>query len=477
MKAVYGRLKEIRSPGNIPALIKLLAGAVIFMLLFQWLGGMRIECGPFQLDLSLAWGWPGMSRLVLPPLGEAQADTHHLPLIISVRLDRIDLPLLQNELIGITNPHAYLTSLIPRLRLAGCLWFIKSLLMGGILGFVIAWFLGKKDYRSLLRASGVGLIGILLLLIFLILDFDQTALQNPRYEGALEAAPLTLNLIDKGLAYLPELNAKLTTVAGNLNQMVDRVGRLETLGDVEGELKLLHISDIHNHPAAFDFVKRVVDGFGVDLVIDTGDLTDYGTELETEISSKIKSLGVKYLFIPGNHDSPEVVKKMRQYKNVTVLQRGLFKFKGLKIWGWEDPAASGKRITVEPEVFEKAAADFKRNFEKLEATPDIVAVHNRELAGDIVNKTPLLLSGHTHRPLIKIEEGAVYINAGTTGAAGLRGLENPSLHYSLALLHFNQTENNDAPKLTAVDLIRIDSFNGKLVLERRVIPRDDPERS
>ena len=48
----------------------------------------------------------------------------------------------------------------------------------------------------------------------------------------------------------------------------------------------------------------------MDLVIDTGDLTDYGTAIETGLAGQIKTTkGVPYLFIPGNHDSPEVIQQ------------------------------------------------------------------------------------------------------------------------------------------------------------------------
>ena len=157
----------------------------------------------------------------------------------------------------------------------------------------------------------------------------------------MEVAPWALSLIEEGLNRLPEFSVKLAEVAGSMDAVFARVNTLSPLANVEGEVKVLHVSDIHNNPAAVEFIEKVIAGFGVDLVIDTGDLTDYGTALETELNRKINNLGVKYLFVPGNHDSAAVVDRLRKYKNVIVMTKRIYETHGLTIMGWPDPASAG----------------------------------------------------------------------------------------------------------------------------------------
>ena len=54
--------------------------------------------------------------------------------------------------------------------------------------------------------------------------------------------------------------------------------RMDSLASTEESVvRVLHVSDIHNNPVAFDFMEQIINNFNVDFVIDTGDITDYGT--------------------------------------------------------------------------------------------------------------------------------------------------------------------------------------------------------
>lgn len=452
-----------------------LIAAFIFLLLLSLLGNMRTEFGPFRLVFGFSWGWPGESRLIIPPLGEIKAFTHHWPVVLSVTLDRIDLALLQHELMGVTNPNQYIMDFLPRLRMAAYLFLAKLILLGGVAGGITGWLFGWRRFAKLWRVVAVGALSVLLIIGGVLLDYDQEAFRNPRYEGALEAAPWVMGLIDRGLNRLPELSAKLSLVAGNLNRLFTQVDNLDPLARVDGELKVLHVSDIHNNPAGLEFIGRVIEGFGADLVIDTGDLTDYGTALETELMRKIRSLGVKYVFIPGNHDSPEVVAGMKKFPNVVVLEKGLYKFRDLTILGWGDPAARmNDKLMAGDEELKTEAELLKEYFGKLAARPDILAIHNVKLAEEVADPPPVVLYGHDHRPAIHEKQQTVYVDAGTSGAAGFRGLENDTVPYSVALLRFDRPEGEKGYQLTAVDLIRIYSLNSKFILERKVIKHEQP---
>ncbi|HBG16708.1 MAG TPA: hypothetical protein DDW93_07990 [Firmicutes bacterium] len=441
---------------------------LIFTFFLSAFGEMKAGFGPFDLQLSFDWGWPGETRLVIPPLGEIKANTHRWPVVLSATLNRIDLALLQHELLGVTDTNRYMSGFIIRLRESLYLFLAKLCLVGGAAGVIAALLFGRRCFQRLWRMGAVGVLSVLLIMGGVLISFNQQAFNNPRYEGALETAPWVLSLIDQGLTRLPEFSEKLSMVAGNLDSLFSKVDHLSPLAKVDGELKVLHVSDIHNNPVSLDFIQKVIDGFGVNLIIDTGDLTDYGTALETELNRKINNLGIKYVFVPGNHDSPEVVSRLKKYKNVIVMTKRIYKINGLTIMGWADPAIhTPGTLMVGDEQLEIEAQMLQEYLEKSKEKIDILAVHNVKLASEVEQRVPVVLYGHDHQPEVSEKGTTVFVNAGTSGAAGVRGLANGNLPYSVALLRFDRSEG--AYHLAAVDLIRVYSLHGKFILERKVI--------
>ena len=56
-------------------------------------------------------------------------------------------------------------------------------------------------------------------------------------------------------------------------------------------MALLHVSDLHLNPAGFDLMRQVVDQFQVDGVLDTGDITDWGSAPENQLIGSVGSSG------------------------------------------------------------------------------------------------------------------------------------------------------------------------------------------
>lgn len=107
---------------------------------------------------------------------------------------------------------------------------------------------------------------------------------------------------------------------------------------MEADVLVLHVSDIHNNPVAYNFAAQVVESFDVDLILDTGDLTDWGTALEAEITRRIEALGRPYVFVSGNHDSPQVVQRLLETSHAVVLGEPVV-IAGLHIAGTGDLVA------------------------------------------------------------------------------------------------------------------------------------------
>ena len=66
-------------------------------------------------------------------------------------------------------------------------------------------------------------------------------------------------------------------------------------------------------------MRQVVDQFQVDGVLDTGDITDWGSEPENRLITSVGTLDVPYVYIRGNHDSAATAALIAAQPNATVL--------------------------------------------------------------------------------------------------------------------------------------------------------------
>jgi predicted phosphodiesterase len=171
--------------------------------------------------------------------------------------------------------------------------------------------------------------------------------------------------------------------------------------------RFLLVSDIHGADQ-YPVMKRIIDDEKITAVIDSGDLLNFGNITEAQMSgifTSIKSLGVPYIFVRGNHDASGLVDqslldRMATIPNVVLLQPRPQSYtevgiNGVVIAGFNDPRFFGddnKNITAK----EQPAADaFNRAFAK-RPRPDIVITHEPSAARMVASAT-LLVNGHLHK--------------------------------------------------------------------------------
>ena len=165
-----------------------------------------------------------------------------------------------------------------------------------------------------------------------------------------------------------------------------------------------------------------------------------------------------------------MIARLRRYKNVIVRTERIYETDGLTIMGWADPAAYDPASLILGDDRQAVAAkELAAYLESSGRKIDLLAVHNRKAAALVEGRVPVILHGHTHQAGVSENGDSVVVNAGTTGAAGLRGLANDAPPYSLALLRFNRVQGEY--RLVAVDIIRVYNLHGKFSLERKVINR------
>ena len=200
------------------------------------------------------------------------------------------------------------------------------------------------------------------------------------------------------------------------------------------------------------------------MIIDTGDLTDYGSSLEAELITRLTALPVP-MFLYRATTIPQVIETMRQKGPLSSKSRPL------RSWGCASSALptlpqAGRSVAIASEEYLRSCGrEAYRLLLNEEIEPDIVAVHN-PLAGEgFSGQVPLILSGHTHRARVTLES-TISINAGTTGAAGVRGLyapgENP---YSMVVLYFDRSE-GERQTLVMADLLSVHQNQDSFTLQR-----------
>ena len=145
---------------------------------------------------------------------------------------------------------------------------------------------------------------------------------------------------------------------------------------------------------------------------------------------------------------------------------------GLQIAGIPDPSAGNHSPqSVSTTELNQIAVQINELFRDQNHGIDIFAVHNYRIAGQIEPGIfPVIVFGHNHLQTLNQVEGTVYVNAGTTGAAGIRGIQSSqNIPFSLSLLHFVYDHDLDDYVLAAVDSIQVQTLLQSFSLGRTFI--------
>jgi predicted phosphodiesterase len=190
---------------------------------------------------------------------------------------------------------------------------------------------------------------------------------------------------------------------------------------------VLQVADIHLNPAAWEVIRSVSQQFAVQVIVDSGDISDHGTTAERRFVSAIKGLRVPYVYVRGNHDSMGIQQAVGAEPNAVVLDAGqVHTVAGLRFIGEGDP-----RFTPDQSVDavgESTEAEAGRVLAGAAAAasprPDIAVVHDPVMGRQLDGAVPLVLAGHLHRRSTQVlAAGTRLFIQGSTGGAGLRALE------------------------------------------------------
>lgn len=420
----------------------------------------------FEVRLSLQIFDRGETQLAIPPIGRISARTHLTPLRFKAALQSIDLDLLRKISEEIPSREAVLGRVEQMVIRVARRFMARVLVLAALGGAVGVLAVGRRRPVALLKGALVGTVSMGILLGASLATYDRKAFLRPEYQGVLEAAPWMVSLFEESLVKVRVLGEQLAIMSGNLFALFGRIDRLQPLGALQGELKILAISDLHNNPAAISFISEIVDVFDVDLILDAGDLTDFGTALETRLISPMGRFKVPHVVAAGNHDALAVRRQLVALPNVIYLTGEEVRVKGLRIIGDEDPAALNNSPALAPAEAYRDLEDRLRARIRPEDPPDVLVVHNPQVAHRFIGVVPLIIYGHTHTLAVKEEpDGTVMINPGTTGGAGIRGLQaQREIPYSLVLIRMETVGGRLRP--AAADSVRVFNIRSGFTLER-----------
>ncbi|KUK10360.1 MAG: Metallophosphoesterase [Clostridia bacterium 41_269] len=445
-------------------------GALAFVFLFS---GTDFQIKAFQFKVDMVFKDWGKTEIFIPPFGKIRAATHKTPLKLVITLQNIDLEVLKNMLKDPITKQEVINLFVNEIYKGIKSIFYQSLFFAALGGAFTMVFLRSKNIYVYLRGAVIGIFTAAFLLLSTYCTYNPRSFLTPEYQGILKAAPWMIGMAEEALVKVDILEKQMEIIASNFYDMFEKIDEIEPLNSEDSSsIRILHISDIHNNPAAYQFIKKVISNFDVSFIIDTGDITDFGTSLETALVEEVEKLELPYIFVAGNHDSPEVIKTMSSLKNVIVLNGGGSVVKGIPIVGVADPSSKSSYMINSNDVqFESEIKKLKEFLKKEKFKPVIIAAHNPAVVEEFIGYAPVLLCGHNHSFSIDSEGGSVIINAGTSGAAGIRNLQTSrDIPYTVVLLHFEKDE-NESWVLRAADLLTINNINGVFTMTRKIINR------
>lgn len=453
------------------ALLGVLTGVVgTWLGLLVW-GGRTVAAGPFTIELAAELG-RGQTVVSLPPLGRLTADTHTAPLTIKATLQGVNVRALAERLeaVGVDGiaddtEHAVRDAIVSTsLRLVA--------IAAGIT-VALAVLVFRRRWRHILIAVLAAVVLTAGSEVEAWATYRPARLLAPTFSGSISLAPKLIGPATQALGRLDDIRLQLSRIvegAVRVYTSLQPVGLPE-----EDQIRVLHVSDIHLSPLGMSFALQLAETFDVDLVVDTGDLTSFGTPVENLVLTDIHEFGRPYVFVRGNHDSASLQSALGGIPNAIVLDGQARTVAGLLVYGLGDPVFTPNKQALLDDagiarVVTAAGLRVKGEMQGLPRPPDIVAVHDDRMAEAVAGLVPLVISGHFHQQRSLVENGTLYLRDGSTGGAGANVFtEVGGIPLEAEILTFAKTS---PPHLVSFDLVQQSPETGSITIARHLVSED-----
>ncbi|MCO8277678.1 metallophosphoesterase [Actinoplanes sp. TRM 88003] len=468
------RKKVVRRAG-LSAMVVLVAFTGIYAGLLA-AGPTRSDLGPFSASFSLTPSWTGDTALEIPPLGAIGLDSHDGPAHLTVRLDALDQDrtfALASDSSGLETASQTAAADVRR----GLIELGLRTLVAGLLGTLVVATLAFRNWRRVLLSLGAAVVTMVATGSLAATTFRADSINEPTYQGLLVNAPSVIGDVQHIAAQFTRYRDQLQRMVGNISKVYATLSTLPAYQATPGTTRVLHVSDLHLNPAAWAVIDAVVRQYDIDVVIDTGDINDWGSSIESSFVDPIGSLDAPYVYVRGNHDSELTAAAVAAEPNAVVLDNRTATVAGLTIAGIGDP-----RFTPDKQGDNDSAGMLEASGSELAATigaagvpVDIALVHDPASAGPLNGTVPLVLAGHRHTREVSIMDPIPerprtrLMVGGSAGGAGLRGLEGEApTPLEMSILYLGQSR-----VLQAYDEITIGGTGQAEVTVKRHIADDD----
>ncbi|MGE5421937.1 MAG: metallophosphoesterase family protein [Ignavibacteriales bacterium] len=456
----------------------LISTGLVAALLGIWLlGTSLINVEGVTIKASLAPSLTGITEFRLPPFGVIEARTHQGPVKLSLTLDQIDGNTLKAQINNLSDSKQFLLRLQKGIEDYVFVFAVRQIAAALIMAWLIILVVWRTKFKTaLLYALLCGGL-IFIPVIYAVHTYDPRAFNEPEYKGVLSMAPAFIEFAGDSLTDLQSIKQSTDKVITNLRKLFLNADSLMAMASPEDQqkvVKALIVSDLHANPVGVEFIKSTADQFQVDFIINIGDLTDFGTAAEAKTIQELKDINLPQLFVSGNHDSPELLKIVNGFDHFQVLNGKTVTVAGIKVLGFPDPLANGaaveyKNSKEEQQMLAYESDHIKAAVEK-QGHPDILVVHNASLGKRLMLLSNLTVSGHNHVLNVAQQDGSVFIDPGTAGAAGLRGLySEEGKSYSAVVAYLVPGSG-----LLAMDLVEYSPTSNQFSLQRKLVQTFKP---
>ena len=409
------------------------------------LGQGKVSIGPLQTVLSLQPTISGGTVIDLGPLGEISFASHSGLVRVKIEVKSMT-PALATELVTSSNKIDSLKGSISDNFRSGFIEIaIKTSFAAAFFSFLIV-FVAFRRFKisaaafllSLMISGGVASSAYL--------SYQPEAILQPVYRGLVQAAPSLIGSAKDIAKDFDKYRDQMTGLLSNVTNLYSAGENLQNYALPDNSITVLHISDLHLNPQGWDMVKQLTKSFRIDIIVDTGDITDHGSIAEDSYLSEIGKLKVPYIYVRGNHDSKHTEEVIKGFKNAYVLDNSSIALAGLTFAGVGDPRFTPSKIENnrerDPDVATAARIFSKFLRGDLTGKPidaDILLVHDPEASKELIGLSPLILTGHLHHRSTKfLDTNTLLMVQGSTGGSGLRtvadGKPDP---LQASILHFD----------------------------------------
>lgn len=467
------------SPRRLRVLLGGLAGITGALIALALAAHVERTIGPFETTVSAHPAFSGHTVLRVPPLGTVAVDTHDSPVRLEIRLDELR----GREASALARDPSLVAGLeddlVADVRSALRGLVLRGLVVGVVGGAVAAAAASRRVMPTIVGAVA-GCVTVGLGAGVAAATWRPEAISEPRYSGLLSAAPQVVGDAKEIVDRFGEYRAELAQLVGNVAALYRTGSAMAPFDPEASTVRVLHVSDIHLNPQAYDVMDELIEQFRIDVVVDTGDTTSWGTALEGRVTEAIAGLAVPYLWVRGNHDSRATQAAVAAQRNAVVLDGEQRSVAGLTFFGVGDPRFTPDKSQPTGKDVERDAAEAfaPRVAAMLRASGsppdvDVLLVHDARIAAGVGDLVPLVLAGHTHKPRQARIGGATLVVQGTTGGGGFAALQGEVAEsLSCGVLYFNR----ETRRLVAYDQITVDGIGERGAHIERTVIKEGPSR-